>query len=80
MSTIEIKSPLPGVFYRRASPGSPVLKGDGDAVDATDVIGLIEVMKSFHDISAGVAGLGIRFLVDDGEAVMAGQTLAEVEA
>ncbi|KXU38273.1 acetyl-CoA carboxylase biotin carboxyl carrier protein subunit [Ventosimonas gracilis] len=80
MSTIEIKSPLPGVFYRSASPESPVLKADGDAVEATDVIGLIEVMKSFHQICAGIAGLNIRFLVDDGDAVMAGQTLAEVQA
>ncbi|MBP8265021.1 MAG: biotin carboxyl carrier domain-containing protein [Zoogloea sp.] len=80
MSTVEIKSPLPGVFYRRASPGSPVLKEDGDTVEAADIIGLIEVMKSFHEIPSGIAGGGIRFLVDDGDAVMAGQTLAEVEA
>jgi len=80
MSTIEIKSPLPGVFYRRASPEGPLLKSDGDTVAATDTIGLVEVMKSFHDIPAGVAGSDIRFVVDDGDAVMAGQTLAEVTA
>jgi len=56
------------------------LKSDGDAVEATDIIGLVEVMKLYNEISAGVAGSDIRFVVDDGEAVMAGQTLAEVTA
>jgi biotin carboxyl carrier protein len=78
MST-EIKSPLPGMFYRRPSPESPVFKNDGDAVDVTDVIGVVEVMKSFHEVHAGVSGTNIRFLADDGDAVMAGQALAEVE-
>jgi acetyl-CoA carboxylase biotin carboxyl carrier protein len=80
VSTIEIRSPLPGVFYRRASPGEPVFKADGDAVEASDIIGLIEVMKSFHEVPAGVAGVGIRFVVDDGDAIMAGQVLAELNA
>ena len=44
------------------------------------LIGLIEVMKSFHEVNAGIGGSNIRFLVDDGDAVMAGQVLAEVEA
>ena len=44
------------------------------------VIGVVEVMKSFHEVTAGVDGKAIRFLVDDADAVMAGQALAEVEA
>jgi biotin carboxyl carrier protein len=79
MST-EIKSPLPGVFYRKPSPESAPFKNDGDAVAADDVIGLVEVMKSFHEVKAGVAGTNIRFSVDDADAIMAGQVIAEVEA
>ncbi|MDU6376253.1 MAG: biotin/lipoyl-containing protein, partial [Bradyrhizobium sp.] len=45
-----------------------------------DVIGLVEVMKSFHEVKAGVAGKNIRFSVDDADAIMAGQVIAEVEA
>lgn len=78
MSSVQIKSPLPGVFYRRPSPDSAPFKNDGDAVAAADVIGLVEVMKSFHEIKAGVSGNGVQFLVDDGDAVMAGQVLAEL--
>lgn len=79
MSKLDVKSPLPGVFYRKPSPDSAPFKNDGDAVAADDVIGLVEVMKSFHEVRAGVAGAAIRFLVEDADAVMAGQTLAEVE-
>jgi biotin carboxyl carrier protein len=80
MSKAEIKSPLPGMFYRRPSPDSAPFKSDGDSVSADDVIGVVEVMKSFHEVTAGIDGKAIRFLVDDADAVMAGQALAEVEA
>jgi len=80
MSKLEIKSRLPGVFYRRSSPDAAPFKSDGDAVAVGDVIGLVEVMKSFHEVKAGVTGGAIRFLVEDADAIMAGQTLAEVEA
>jgi acetyl-CoA carboxylase biotin carboxyl carrier protein len=80
MSTLKIKSPLPGMFYRRPSPDAAPFKNDGDSVAADDVVCVVEVMKSFHEVKAGVAGKAIRFLVDDADAIMAGQTLAEVEA
>ena len=79
MSKSEIKSPLPGVFYRKASPDSPPFKADGDPVAAGDVIGLVEVMKSFHEVKADVSGSSIKFIVDNEDAIMAGETIAEVE-
>ncbi|MAY62951.1 MAG: acetyl-CoA carboxylase biotin carboxyl carrier protein subunit [Rhizobiales bacterium] len=80
MSKLEIKSPLPGTFYRASSPEAAPFKADGDSVGDTDTIGLIEVMKTFQEIPAGVSGKAIKFLVDNEEAVMAGQVIAEVEA
>ncbi len=80
MSKLEIRSPLPGTFYRKPSPDAPNFKSDGDAVAATDVVGLIEVMKTFHEIPAGIEGSRVTFLVDDAEPIMAGQVIAEVEA
>lgn len=78
MSTVEILSPLPGIFYRRPSPDSAPFKTDGDSVAETDVVGVVEVMKSFHEVPAGVVGAAIRFLVEDGDAIMAGQPVAAV--
>jgi biotin carboxyl carrier protein len=80
MSKLEIKSPLPGTFYRKPSPDAANFKTDGDSVAASDTIGLIEVMKTFHEVHAGVDGTNIVFLVDDAEPIMAGQVIAEVEA
>ena len=79
MSRLEIRSPLPGTFYRASSPDTPPFKADGDAVTASDTIGLIEVMKTFEQIPAGLDGKNITFLVDNEEPVMAGQIIAEVD-
>lgn len=75
----EIKSPIPGTFYRKPSPDELPFKNEGDAVAKGDVIGLIEVMKSFHQIQADTDGVLASFLVEDGEPVMAGQVLATLE-
>ncbi|WP_159588343.1 acetyl-CoA carboxylase [Chelativorans xinjiangense] len=79
MSKVEIKAPMPGVFYRKPSPESPPFKADGDDVAAGDVVALIEVMKSFHEVAALEPGKSIRFLLEDADAVMAGQVIAEME-
>jgi len=74
----QLLSPLPGTFYRRPSPDKPVYKNEGDTVAIGDVIGLIEVMKSFTEVKADVAGKIVKFIVDNEEPVMAGQPLAEI--
>jgi biotin carboxyl carrier protein len=75
----QLLSPLPGTFYRASAPDKPPFKADGDTVAVGDVIGLIEVMKSFVEVKAEVAGRNIRFLTDNDEPVMAGAVLAEVD-
>ncbi|OVE86816.1 acetyl-CoA carboxylase biotin carboxyl carrier protein subunit [Agrobacterium tumefaciens] len=79
MSKLEIRSPLPGTFYRSSSPNSPPFKSDGEEVSEKDVVGVIEVMKTFHEITAGVTGKNIHFLAENEEPVMAGQVIAEVD-
>ncbi|QIG47337.1 biotin carboxyl carrier domain-containing protein [Nordella sp. HKS 07] len=74
----QLLSPLPGTFYRRPSPDKPMYKNEGDEVAVGDVIGLIEVMKSFNEVKAEVAGKIVKFLADNEEPVMAGQPLAEI--
>lgn len=79
MASKQILSPLPGTFYRRPSPDEPVYKENGDAVTVGDVIGLIEVMKSFHEVKAEVAGKVVKFLIENEAAVMAGQPILDIE-
>lgn len=75
----QILSPLPGTFYRSAAPEQPAYKADGDAVAVGEVIGLIEVMKSFHEVRSDVAGTNVRFVVDNEEPIMAGAPLADLD-
>lgn len=74
----QILSPLPGTFYRRPAPDKPAYKNEGDTVAVGDVIGLIEVMKSFNEVKADKAGKIVSFAADNEEPVMAGQPLAEI--
>jgi acetyl-CoA carboxylase biotin carboxyl carrier protein len=75
----ELLAPLPGVFYRKPAPDKPAYKSDGDMVAIGDVVGLIEVMKSFIEVQAEVSGKIVRFVVGDEEPIMAGQPLLELE-
>jgi len=79
MATTTVQAPLPGTFYHRSAPDQPPFKTPGDAVAAGDTMGLIEVMKTFTPVAAEEAGRFVRFLVDDADAVMAGQPLYELE-
>ncbi len=75
--TKHILSPLPGTFYRKPAPDKPHYKEVGDTVAIGDVIGLIEVMKSFNEVKADQAGKIMKFMTDNEEPVMAGQPLLE---
>ena len=75
----EIRSPLPGTFYRKPAPNKPSFVEDGGSVEAGAVIGLGEVMKTFHEVKAEEAGTNVQFKVEDEEPVMAGAVLAEMD-
>jgi biotin carboxyl carrier protein len=79
MAVKTLLSPLPGTFYRKPAPDQPAYKNDGDRVAVGEVIGLIEVMKSFNEVKAEAAGRIVRFIADNEDAVMAGQPIAEIE-
>lgn len=75
----QIQSPLPGTFYRKPSPEEPEFVADGGSVSVGDTIGLIEVMKTFHEIKAEEAGSNVKFQVENAAPVTAGAVLAEMD-
>jgi acetyl-CoA carboxylase biotin carboxyl carrier protein len=79
MATRQLLSPLPGTFYRKPAPDQPNYKNVGDSIAPGDVIGLVEVMKSFNEVKADAAGRIVRFVAENEDAVTAGQPLAEIE-
>jgi acetyl-CoA carboxylase biotin carboxyl carrier protein len=69
-----IKSPIPGTFYRRPSPDEDAFVSEGDRISSGDVVGLVEV-KSFNEIKSDQDGVIESFLVENEDAVEAGQDL-----
>lgn len=74
-----IIAPLPGVFYRRPAPDQPEFVREGDQVNPGDVVGLIEIMKTFYELKAEEAGIVEKFTVDNEDIVDAGQEIASLK-
>ena len=45
-----------------------------------DVIGLVEVMKTFYEVKAEAAGKITQFHIENEEAIQAGQPIADLES
>ena len=79
MARHEVVTPVPGTFYRRPDPDSDPFKNEGDAVEAGDTIGLVEIMKNFQPVEVETAGTLSKFLVETDDTVSAGQAVAVVD-
>jgi acetyl-CoA carboxylase biotin carboxyl carrier protein len=79
MARREVLTPIPGVFYRRPDPDSEPFVTEGDAVQAGATIGLVEIMKNFQPVESEGAGTLVEFLVENEDAVVAGQAVAVVD-
>jgi len=74
----EVRAMLPGTFYRKPDPDQPNYKDSGDSVSVGDVLGLIEVMKTFHQVISEHEGTVGEFLVDNEAPIKAGQVLVTI--
>lgn len=74
-----IKATMPGVFYRRPNPDAEPYVDVGSEVTPGQTIALIEVMKTFNEVKADVAGRVTQFLIEDGDEVSMGQDILEVD-
>jgi len=72
---VAIRAPMLGVFYRASAPGEKPFVEVGQRVRADDTVCLIEVMKLFNSIRAGVDGEVIKILVDNGSLIEFDQPL-----
>jgi acetyl-CoA carboxylase biotin carboxyl carrier protein len=64
-----ILSPTIGTFYSRPKPGAPDFVKVGDKVTPDTIICLVEAMKMFNEIPAGVSGTIVEVLVNSEDAV-----------
>lgn len=72
---IGIRAPMLGSFYRSPAPGEKPFVEIGQTVRAGDTVCLIEVMKLFNSIEAGVDGKVVRIVAEDGGLVEYDQVL-----
>ena len=78
-STVEIKSPMIGTFYRSANPESPEFVKVGDSVTIGQAVCIVEAMKLFNEIESEVSGTIVKVLVENGTPVEYDQPLFLVE-
>ncbi|MBN2439470.1 MAG: hypothetical protein JXL20_12830 [Deltaproteobacteria bacterium] len=74
-SSIEIITPLEGVFYRAPAPGAPPFVEAGGPVEAGDQVAIVEVMKLMNSIKAPRKGVIREILVQNENVVKMGQVL-----
>ena len=81
MSTVNVDGLVPleasvnSVFYRRPSPGEPPYVEEGNQVNEDTVVCLMEIMKCFRSVSAGVKGKVEKILAESGKMVKKGDVL-----
>lgn len=74
-----VTAPNLGTFYRSPKPGSPPFVEIGQRVEAATEVCLLEVMKLFTSVNAGVSGKVARICAADAELVEGGQVLYYIE-
>ncbi len=72
---IAIESPMVGTFYSAPNPDSEAYVTVGSQISDDTMVCLIEAMKVFNEIKAGVSGTIEQILVKNGDAVEFGQKL-----
>lgn len=75
-----IKSIMVGTFFAAPSPDAPPFVKVGDHVGPETAVCIIEAMKVFNEIPAGVSGKIVAVLVENGEPVEFGQPLFKVDS
>ncbi len=76
---VAVRAPNLGSFYRAPKPGAPAYVEIGQSVTADSEVCLIEVMKLFTPVKAGVDGIVREIRVNDGQMVEFEQILVIVE-
>lgn len=76
---VAIRSPMLGTFFRAASPGENPFVTEGADVGPGDTVCLVEVMKLFNSVKAGVSGKVVKICVENGSMVEYDEILMLIE-
>lgn len=76
---VAIRAPMLGTFYRAPAPNEKPFVEQGQRVKADDTVCMIEVMKLFNSIRAGVDGTVVKICADNAAMVELNQVLIHVK-
>ncbi|MEO1992415.1 MAG: acetyl-CoA carboxylase biotin carboxyl carrier protein [Pirellulales bacterium] len=76
---LEITSPMVGTFYQASGPEAAPFIKIGDRIGPEKTVCIVEAMKVFNEIPAGVSGQVVAILVENGAPVEFGQPLIKVD-
>lgn len=74
-----IKSPMVGTFYKASGPDTAPFVKVGDRIGPEKTVCIVEILKVFNEIPAGVSGQVVAILVENGAPVEFGQPLIKVD-
>lgn len=74
-----IRAPMIGTFYRAPAPHLPPFVQEGATVKADDTVCLVEVMKLFNTIKAGVSGTVMKIVAQNAATVAKDEVLIIIE-
>ena len=78
-NSLYILSEAVGTFYSKPKPDKPSFVKVGDQVNEDTIVCLIEAMKLFNEVPAGVSGTVKEILVKDGDPIDHGMKLFRIE-
>ncbi|NGY86480.1 acetyl-CoA carboxylase biotin carboxyl carrier protein [Bacillus megaterium] len=76
----QILSPMVGTFYAKPEADADPFVQVGQTIERKDVVCVIEAMKLFNEVDAGMEGEVLEILVKDGDVVEFGQPLFTVKS
>ncbi|HEY7126227.1 MAG TPA: acetyl-CoA carboxylase biotin carboxyl carrier protein [Ktedonobacterales bacterium] len=76
---VAVVSPLMGVYYSSPSPDSDAFVKVGDAVQAGQVVAIVEAMKVFNEVKSEIAGIVVALPAQNGQLVQKGDPLVRIQ-
>ena len=72
---VAVEASVNSVFYAQPNPGEPTFVKEGDQVEEDTVVCLLEIMKCFRSVPAGVKGTVEKVVATNAAMVKKGEAL-----
>ena len=78
-TTVDVKSPMVGTFYKSPEPSAKAYVSVGDRVSKGQIVCIIEAMKIMNEIESDHSGVIREILAQDAQPVEYGQVLFKID-